>query len=561
VAAPRTLWPFLWALNRARLLAALVVMAVGALLRFVGAFPYAFGPFAWTVAATGASCLILPLGRRHVRDPRRFAWFQAGLDLALTTFILAASGGARSIFAPLYVLVVVGACFVLPRQGAVVVAGAAGGLYVSLVLGSATLAWLDMADAPETSLVGGLTVLANGGALLVVAMVTSSLAERFRRSQEHLEAQQKHLSDVQAFRDLIFESVGSGLVAVDALGVITAFNRTAESITGVRARDALGQTWEAVFGRGVDLAVVRREAADEVAHPTRHEFPLRRQDGREVPVGISFRVLRSGRGDVVGMIGVCQDLSAIKQMEQRVRQADRLAAVGRLSANMAHEIRNPLASISGAVETLVKLVPPDGSCGRLADIVMAESERLNHLVRDFLEYARPAPMRRMPADLAEILDEVLLLLEHRSLPANLKVIRQYPESLPTHVDPQQFRQALWNLCINAVQSMPEGGELRVGSACLPDHGRASWLQIWVADTGCGISDEHLPHIFEPFYSTKPEGSGLGLALVYRVLQDHGGQVEVRTRPGEGTAVTLTLPAGPVAVELEAERLPSIARIP
>jgi two-component system sensor histidine kinase PilS (NtrC family) len=278
-------------------------------------------------------------------------------------------------------------------------------------------------------------------------------------------------------------------------------------------------------------------------------------------VGISFRVLRSGRGDVVGMIGVCQDLSSIKQMEQRVRQADRLAAVGRLSANMAHEIRNPLASISGAVETLVKLVPPDGSCSRLADIVMAESERLNHLVRDFLEYARPAPMRRIPADLAEILDEVLLLIEHRSLPANLTLIRQYPETLLAHVDPQQFRQTLWNLCINAVQSMPEGGELRVGSCGLSDHGRPSWLQIWVADTGCGIGDEHLPHIFEPFYSTKPEGSGLGLALVYRVLQDHGGQVEVRTRPGEGTAFTLTLPAGPVAVELEVERIPSIARTP
>ncbi len=537
----------------------LVVMAVGALLRFVGAFPYAVAPFAWMVAATGTSCLILPLGQGHVRDPRRFAWFQAGLDLALTTGLLATSGGSRSVFAPLYVLVVVGACFVLPRHAAVGVAAAAGALYVSLVVGGAALAGLDMTDAPETSLVGGLTVLANGGTLLVVALVTSSLADRFRRSQERFEAQQKHLSDVQAFRDLIFESVGSGLVAVDPLGVITAFNRTAESITGVRGRDALGQPWEAVFGRGVDLDLVRRGATDEGAHPRRYEFPLRRRDGHEVPVGISFRLLRSGRGDVVGMIGVCQDLSAIKQMEQRVRQADRLAAVGRLSANMAHEIRNPLASISGAVETLVKLVPQDASCSRLADIVLSESERLNHLVRDFLEYARPAPMRPIPVDLAEVLDEVLLLVEHRSLPSNLTLIRQYPESLPARVDPQQFRQALWNLCINAVQSMPDGGELRVGSCRLPDHGRPAWLQIWVADTGCGIPDEHLPHVFEPFYSTKPEGSGLGLALVYRVLQDHGGQVEVRSRPGEGTTFTLTLPAGPVAVE--AERIPSTARTP
>jgi two-component system sensor histidine kinase PilS (NtrC family) len=556
---PQASWSFLWALNRARLLTALVVMAVGALLRLVGAFPYPFGPFTWAVLGAGAACAALPVARAGGSDPLRFARFQVALDVALATAILAASGGSRSMFVPLYVLIVVGACFVLQRTGALVVAGVAGGLYVAFVLGAAGLAWLDMAEAPETTLVGALTVLLNAGALIVVAVVTSSLAERFRRSQDHLEAQRKHLSDVQAFRDLIFESVGSGLVAVNAAGTITAFNRAAESITGVRAADALGQPWGAVFGRGVDLAAARQAAMEDDPLAWRHEFPLRRPDGREVPVGISFRALCSGRGEVVGLIGVCQDLSAIKQMEQRVRQADRLAAVGRLSANMAHEIRNPLASISGAVEALVKLLPPDASRGRLADIVLSESARLNHIVRDFLEYARPAPIQLVDVDVAEILDEVLLLVEHRSLPADLKIVREYPPSLPARLEPQQVRQALWNLCLNAVQAMPAGGEMRVGASALPRSAGPARLRMWVADTGPGIPEDDLPHIFEPFYSTKPEGSGLGLALVYRVLQDHGGQVEARTRPGEGTTFTLTLPAGPVPVE--AELIPSTARHP
>jgi two-component system sensor histidine kinase PilS (NtrC family) len=395
-------------------------------------------------------------------------------------------------------------------------------------------------DPVESSATEVLTVALNAAVLVVVALVTTSLAERYRRSQEHLEAQHKHLSDVRAFRDLIFESVGSGLVAVDLGGRITAYNRAAEAITGVGAAEALGRPWAAVFGPGVDLAVVRAAAASDGAPAVRYDFPVRRREGRQIPVGISFWSLRSGRGEVSGLIGVCQDLSSIKQMEERVRRADRLAAVGRLSANMAHEIRNPLASISGAVEALSRELPPDETRNRLVEIVLRESERLNRIVADFLEYARPAPLARVEFNLAGMLDEVVLLIEHRALPADLKVIREYAELLPASVDPQQMRQAIWNLCINALQAMPAGGELRVGGRVWPERA-PDRLRIWIGDTGHGIPETELPHIFEPFYSTKPEGAGLGLAHVYRVLQDHGGQVEVQSRPGEGSTFTLTLP--------------------
>jgi two-component system, NtrC family, sensor histidine kinase PilS len=259
---------------------------------------------------------------------------------------------------------------------------------------------------------------------------------------------------------------------------------------------------------------------------------------------------------VTGLIGVCQDLSLIKQMEQRMRQADRLAAVGRLSANMAHEIRNPLASISGAVQALAQELPPDERRNRLVEIVLKESGRLNDLVRDFLEYARPAPMAPIEVDMAQLIDDVLVLIEYRSLPPNLKIIREYGLSLLARVDPQQMRQAIWNLCLNAVQAMPDtGGEIRVGAYLLPSD--TDRFQFWISDTGLGIAEDDQPHIFEPFYSTKPEGSGLGLALVYRVMQDHGGHVDVKSRVGEGTTFTLTLPTA-----LEAARpelIPSTMR--
>jgi two-component system sensor histidine kinase PilS (NtrC family) len=530
----------LWGLNRARLLTAAIVLAVGALLRITEAFPYAFGPFGMTVLGSAAACLILPLAERRGVPLDRVAWFQFGLDALLITGIVTASGGPQSVFIPLYVLLVVGSCFVLSRIGGLIVAAICSLLYVLPVLARTILPMLEVGAPSENTALEILTVLTNAGVLLVVAVLTGALAARYHELQRHMEDQRKHLSDLQAFRDLIFESVGSGLVGVDPVGRVTAFNRAAESITGVNAAEAVDQPWEAIFGTGVNLDEVRQAVSEGSEPAPRYEFRLRRRDGQEVPVGISFWSLRSGAGDVAGLIGVCQDLSSIKQMEQRMRRADRLAAVGRLSANMAHEIRTPLASISGAVEALARDLPPDHTRSQLVEIVLRESARLNQIVGDFLEYARPAPMAALEINMAEILDEVLLLIEHRTLPANLKVAREYGDALPTRADPQRLRQAVWNLCLNAVQAMPEGGELRVGARSLRERGGR--LQISITDSGQGIADGDLPHIFEPFFSTKPEGSGIGLALVYRVVEEHGGSIEVRSRLGEGTTFILTLPA-------------------
>lgn len=516
------------------------MLAVGALLRFTEAFPYTFGTFVMTVLGGAAAGLVLPLGERRGVPLERIAWFQFGLDAVLITGIITATGGPQSVFIPLYVLLVVASCFVLSGRGGLVVAGICSLLYVLPVLGRTIVPMLKVGAPSENTALEILTVFMNAGVLLAVAVVTGALAERYHELQEHMEDQRKHLSDLQAFRDLIFESVGSGLVGVDPSGRVTAFNRAAESITGVRATDAVDQGWETIFGDGVDLDEVRRAVSEGSEPAPRYEFRLRRRDGQEVPVGISFWSLRSGTGDVAGLIGVCQDLSSIKQMELRMRQADRLAAVGRLSANMAHEIRNPLASISGAVEALARDLPPDHTRSQLVEIVLRESARLNQIVGDFLEYARPAPMAAIEINMAEIFDEVLLLIEHRTLPANLKVSREYGESLPTRADPQRLRQAVWNLCLNAVQAMPDGGELRVGAQSLRERGGR--LQISITDTGQGIAETDLPHIFEPFFSTKPEGSGIGLALVYRVVEEHGGSIEVRSRVGEGTTFVLTLPA-------------------
>jgi len=521
---------------------AVLVLGAGVALRYADALPFHFPLFLLAAGGSALTSLPLLLGPLRVPDPRRFAWLQLSLDVVLVTAIVATSGGPRSLFTFIYVLVVMEGCFLLSRVGGMVVAGLSSLLYIGLVVGRTILPLFDLMEPTETTALEVLTVFMNAGVLMISAIVAGSLAERYHLVQRDLEAQQRHLSDVQAFRDQIFQSVGTGLIAVDSDHRITAFNRAAEAITGVEAAQALGQPWESVFGRAVDLEAVRAAVAGADGQSQRHEIQLRRHDGRAVPVGISFWLLKSGEGSAVGLIGVCQDLSSIKQMEDRVRQADRLATVGRLSANLAHEIRNPLASVSGAIEVLARELPPDTTRSRLVDIVLRESERLNRLISEFLEYARPAPLTLLDVDVTRVLDEVLVLLQHRPVPAELTVIREFGDSLWTRADPQQLRQAIWNLCINAVQSMPQGGELRVGGRRQPGTRGAPELSLWVADSGRGISETDLPHIFEPFYSTKTQGSGLGLALVYRIVQDHGGSIDVRSWPGTGTTFTLSLPA-------------------
>ena len=471
-------------------------------------------------------------------QPRRLAWFICLLDTVLITAVIAATGGARSIFTFLYVLCVTAACVLLSRTRGLAIAAVCSVLYTGIVVARTVLPLIQFFDAPqETTALELVTMFLNAATLLVVAIVAGGLGERYRATRQELETRQKDLRDLQAFKDLVFQSVGTGLIALDREHRITAFNRAAEEITGVAASQAIGRAWSALIGAAVRLEPIEVAIGGNPRASTRLETMLRRPDGTTAPVRMTFSALRSGEGERLGLISACEDLSAIRDMESRMRQADRLATVGRMAANIAHEIRNPLASLTGAIEVLTSPLTAEDARERLSQIVARESERLNHIIKNFLEYARPAPLSIATFDAAAAIEEVLLLLEHRASPGSLKVIREFAPSIPWPVDAQQFRQILWNLCLNAVEAMPNGGELRVAAAV-----RSERLEVSVNDTGDGIGAADLSHVFEPFFSTKSEGTGLGLALVHRIVQDHGGEIDVRSSPSLGTTFTLTLPA-------------------
>lgn len=489
-----------------------------------------------SLAIVVLSSVVLLLSRPSAR-PQQLAWLIALLDLVIVTAVVASTGGARSMFAFLYVMLVTAACVTLSRTGGLTIAAIASCLYTALVFGRTVFPVTALFEVPEESTaLEILTMFANAATFLVVAIVAGGFAERFRSTRAELEAQRKNLENLEAFKDLVFESVGTGLIAIDRDQVITAFNRTAATITGVAVERAIGRSWQAVFGDVVSFPVI--EAGVDAGHGagTRHELTLPRAHGRGTPVRMTFSALVDGAGDRLGLICACEDLSAIRAMEDRLRHADRLATLGRMSANIAHEIRNPLASLTGAIEVLASQGPTGELRERLANIVLKESARLNAILRDFLEYARPAPLARAPVNVCETIDEVLVLLEHRATPGALKVLRELPPTLMWEVDPQQFRQAVWNLCLNAVQAMPDGGELRVTARTVDES-----LVVCIEDSGHGIGGSDVAHVFEPFFSTKPGGSGLGLALVHRILKDHGGEVDVESTAGGGSTFTLRIP--------------------
>ncbi|PYM91221.1 MAG: hypothetical protein DME04_19665 [Candidatus Rokuibacteriota bacterium] len=485
------------------------------------------------IASSGALLFVGPPA-----DPRRLAWFICLLDTALITAVVAATGGARSVFAFLYVLCVTAACVLLSRTRGLAIAAASSLLYAGIVVGRTVLPLSVFFDAPEeTTAFELLTMFLNAATFLIVAIVAGGLAERYHAARRELETRQKDLRDLQAFQDLVFQSVGTGLIAVDRKHRVTAFNRAAQEITGVATPEALGRAWSALVGAAISLDSIEAAIDANPRASVWRETTLRRPDGTTVPLRMTFSALRSGEGERLGLISACEDLSAIREMEARMRQADRLATLGRMAANIAHEIRNPLASLTGAIEVLTSPLATDDTRERLSQIVARESERLNHIIKNFLEYTRPAPLSITTLDVAAAIEEVLVLLEHRARPGSLKTARDFAPSILWAVDAQQFRQILWNLCLNASEAMPEGGELRVAAEVVGDR-----LEVSVTDSGEGIGTNDLSHVFEPFFSTKPEGTGLGLALVHRIVQEHGGEIDVRSSPGLGTTFTFTLPS-------------------
>ena len=484
--------------------------------------------------------LLLRLSGRAVTQ------FMVSWDLLLATALIYLSGGIDSLFSFLYLLIIVTVSLLLPRRDVVFVACASAILYGSLLdlqyfgllHGLPGLNFPHHADGRDVFY----AVFVNVSGFLLTALLGGALAERLRRSQQALEQKEIDYEELENLNRSIQATINTGLLVVNRSGRIRLFNQAAERMTGYTLHEVYNRDIRQLIS---EMAVVDASGLKVVS---RGQAPFTGRDEQRKIFGFASSLLGEGREGEGGLLVVFQDLTQVLEMEERLKRADRLAAVGRLAAAMAHEIRNPLASISGSVQLLLEGADLPQDDRRLMGIVVREADRLNALLTDFLVYARPRKPSPEQFDPVLLLDEIIEMVMGDARFGMITLERDYQASLLVELDRTMLRQILWDLLINAVEAMPEGGRLRVEMSA--EHNS---MRLQIEDSGPGIPATERERIFEPFFTTKASGSGLGLATVFSLVEVSGGSIRLETGTLGGACFVLRFPRPGVAAESAYER--------
>ena len=463
------------------------------------------------------------------QEHRYQSLLQVLTDLAMVTLVVYATGGVDSSLNFLYPLVIIVSAILLPRTWSYLAAALAFILYGTVL----QLTYYEVIPSYSTShpepRVLQAIILINLFAYLAIAYLAGLLAAKLRQVNVRLKHTSGALEDLQALHENVIQSVSAGIITTGLDGRLTLANTAAQTLLEFSERELWGKPVSQLFLDPLP-EVGSERAHGEVRYVTSGNFH------KTFRVRVS-QLTVAERGSL-GCVYAFDDLTELRRLEREVRMQDRLAAVGRLAAAIAHEIRNPLTSISGSASMLSAIADMSNEHRQLLQIIIRESERLNAIITDFLAYSRGRQYQFTRVDLLVLLEDTLTLLEHRLVAqaTGIHVERHYAVAQAwAAADGDKIKQVFWNFCENAVRAMKSGGKLRVSVEALGE----DW-QISFADTGPGMSPQVVEKIFEPFQSHFQGGTGLGLAIVYQIVQAHDGKVWVRSKLGEGSEFVLRL---------------------
>ena len=511
-------------------------------------------PFGFLILLSGGLGFAYTRAVRSGADVNALLTTQFLVDVAMISYLLLFTGGTSSQFAPLFLLA--------PLMGGIFLHVRGGLLFASAAALAYTAFYASERAGMVPPMAYGLTERLSDVALklrlilyvplfFIVGAIGGAIGRSLREGDQALNEARAQLNRALFDTETILENLSSGLATIDAGGQVRHWNRAASEILGIPAGAVRGRHYVEVFREGFEAFASRlRETLEQGVEGTRYEVTVRTPAGRTVSLGMSTSLLLGSSGERRGMIALFQDLSEVKALEEKIRRGETLAAIGQLSAGIAHEIRNCLNPIAGSVEVLQRELVVEGENARLLDLIVRESERLDRFIKELLDYARERPLRTEAVDVAALAGEsVELARRHPSATSTKRVaFERSGAQLWIQADLDQMKQVLTNLLINALEAIE--GEGTVSVAVRQDRRAAhGWGRpqgapravLEIVDTGAGIPDQDLEHVFDPFFSTKQGGTGLGLAIASRIVERHGGHLEVESRVGVGTTMRLWLP--------------------
>ena len=491
---------------------------------------------------------------RWLEGTPAFIYMQLVGDALVVTAFVRITGGIDSPMSFLYLLPISVASLLLVRRGGMILAGVSFALYAGLVLHGA--GWIELtyllgSAEPTAPWRVSYFLIVHAVAFVLVALLASHLSERVRVQTRELDLRQTTVARLQALNENIIESIHSGLLTTDLSGRINFINPGGSEITGRSQDEVEGTTIEQLLGLEAGFFDTAR-AQLKARRRFRFERYYVARNGVRIFMGIAVSNLKDRAGQPLGYIFTFQDLTEVFAQEQQMRLKERMEALGQMAAGMAHELRNPLAAISGSVQYLKGSLKPGGETLELMDIILRESQRLDQTIKDFLTFARPGKFSPQSCDLVRLLEDHLKLLrKSREFTGAHRVETRFAaDEVWCDVDANRMKQVFWNLSTNALKAMPAGGALTISV-----HGDDAKNEVIVEfmDEGVGMDERARDGYFQPFRSAFEEGTGLGAAIVYRLVEEHGGRIDLLSSPGKGTSIRIVVPRvrGGVSAALDA----------